>query len=106
MSWSLQQYQDSRGSRPVEAFLEALSETERAAVKAKLFYLQERGNQLREPHTKSMGDGLYELRGHAFRIFFCYRPGNRIVLLHAFRKKSQATPTREIRLARRRVLEV
>jgi hypothetical protein len=55
MSWSLQQYQDSRGSRPVEAFLEALSETERAAVKAKLFYLQERGNQL-SAHSPNYGN--------------------------------------------------
>ncbi|MGH7871918.1 MAG: type II toxin-antitoxin system RelE/ParE family toxin [Candidatus Binatia bacterium] len=89
-----------------KSFLGTLSETERAVVKAKLFYPQERGSQLREPLTKSMGDGLYELRVHAYRIFFCFRPGNRIVLLHAFRKKSQATPRRELDLARKRISEV
>ena len=106
MPWMLQQYEDSRGSRPVEEFIGALGETERAVVKAKLVYLQERGSQLREPFTKSLGNGLYELRVHAYRIFFCFRPGNRIVLLHAFRKKSQATPRRELDVARRRILEV
>jgi len=106
MPWTLQQYEDSRGSRPLEEFIGALSESERAVVKAKLVYLQERGNQLREPFTKSMGSGLYELRVHAYRIFFCFRPGNRIVLLHAFRKKSQATPRRELDVAQRRMLEV
>ena len=86
--------------------LGALAESERAVVKGKLFYLQERGNQLREPFTKSMGDGLYELKVHAYRIFFCFRPGNRIVLLHVFRKKSQATPRRDLDLARKRMQEV
>jgi phage-related protein len=106
MPWTLQQYEDNRGARPVEDFMETLNETERAVVKAKLFHLQERGSQLREPLTKSMGNGPYELRVHAYRIFFCFRPGNRIVLLHAFRKKSQATPRRELDVARRRILEV
>ncbi|SRR5258706_10999780 len=106
MSWTLQQYEDNRGARPVEEFLVTLAESERAVVKAKLFYLQERGNQLREPFTKSLGDGLFELRVHAYRIFFCFRSGNRIVLLHAFRKKSQTTPRRELDLARKRMQEV
>jgi phage-related protein len=106
MPWTLQQYEDNRGRRPVEEFLESLAESERAVVKAKFFYLQERGSQLREPITKSMGDGLYELRVHAYRIFFCFRPGNRIVLLHAFRKKSQATPRRDLDLPRKRMQEV
>ena len=59
MPWTLQQYEDSRGARPIEDFLESLSETDRAVVKAKLFYLQERGNPLREPMTKSLGAGLF-----------------------------------------------
>ncbi len=106
MPWALQQFEDSRGALPIEDFLGSLSETDRAVVKAKLHYLQERGNQLREPTTKSMGAGLFELRVHAFRIFFWFRSGNRIMLLHAFRKKSQATPKREIEIARRRMMEV
>jgi phage-related protein len=105
-SWTLQQYEDSRGKRPVEEFLVLLSEDDRGAVKAKLSYLQERGNQLREPHSKSFGEGLFELRAKAYRLFFCFRPGNRIVLLHAFTKKSQSTPRRELELARKRMQEV
>lgn len=106
MPWTLQQYEDNRGSRPVVDFIESLAESDRAIVKAKLAFLLERGNQLREPFTKSLGDGLLELRVQAYRIFFCFRPGNRIVLLHAFRKKSQATPQQELALARKRMQEV
>lgn len=106
MPWILQQYEDGRGGRPVEEFLESLSESDRGAVKAKLFYLRERGSQLREPLSKSLGDGLFELRVRSYRLFFCFRHGNRIVLLHAFRKKSQATPRRELEFARKRMQEV
>lgn len=86
--------------------MESLAESDRGIVKAKLFHLQERGSQLREPLSKSLGEGLFELRVQAYRLFFCFRPGNRIVLLHAFRKKSQATPRRELELARTRMQEV
>jgi phage-related protein len=90
VSWSLQQYEDGRGNRPVEEFLAALSDDDRGAVKAKLFYLQERGNQLREPLSKSLGGGLFELRVKSYRLFFCFKAGNKIVLLHAFTKKVRA----------------
>jgi phage-related protein len=106
MSWSLQLYEDNRGMRPVGDFVVSLTESDRAIVKAKFAYLLNRGNQLREPFTKSLGDGLFELRAQAYRIFFCFKPGNRIVLLHAFRKKSQSTPQRDLALARKRMLEV
>ncbi len=106
MPWILQQYEDSRGGRPVEKFLESLGEADRGAVKAKLVYLQERGNQLREPISKSLGGGLFELRVKAYRLFFCFRPGNRILVLHGFIKKSQATPKRDLDLARKRMKEV
>ncbi len=106
MPWVLQQYEDSGGTRSVEEFLESLSESDRGTVKAKLFFLQERGSQLREPLSKSLGGGLFELRVKSYRLFFCFRHGNRIILLHAFRKKSQATPRRELELARKRMQEV
>ncbi|MCZ6907561.1 MAG: type II toxin-antitoxin system RelE/ParE family toxin [Deltaproteobacteria bacterium] len=32
----------------------------------------------------SLGGGLFELRVRSYRVFFCFKPGNRIVLLHAF----------------------
>ncbi len=106
MPWILQQYENSRGDRPVEDFLESLGEADRGGVKAKLVYLQERGNQLREPISKSLGGGLFESRVKAYRLFFCFRPGNRILVLHGIIKKSQATPKTELDLARKRMKEV
>ena len=57
MLWTLYQYEDNRGLRPVNDFIESVTETDRAIIKAKLALLLERGNELREPFTKSLGDG-------------------------------------------------
>ena len=58
------------------------------------------------PHSRAMGSGLYELRiAHQegpFRIVYCFRPGRRIVLLHAFVKKTERTSKSDLDLARAR----
>ena len=68
------------------------------------------GANLGEPHTKAMGQGLFELRlkgaeGIA-RVFYCTQVGRRIVVLHSFVKKTQRTPIRELDLAMARMKEV
>jgi phage-related protein len=68
------------------------------------------GPNLGEPHTKSMGSGLFELRlkgaeGIA-RVFFCTLIGKRIVMLHSFIKKTDRTPKRELEVAQDRMKEI
>ncbi len=68
------------------------------------------GANLGEPHTKAMGDGLFELRlmgaeGIA-RVMYCTLSGRRIVMLHGFIKKTQKTPRAELEIAIRRMKEV
>jgi phage-related protein len=68
------------------------------------------GSILGMPHTRPMSDGLFELRvkgkeGIA-RVFYCTLIGQRIVMLHGFVKKTQKTPTKELRIAKRRMAEV
>jgi phage-related protein len=68
------------------------------------------GPDLGMPHTRAMGDGLFELRlkvaeGIA-RIFYCTVVGRRIVVLHHFVKKTEKTPRKELEIARRRLKEV
>lgn len=72
--------------------------------------MQEFGPHLGMPHTRSMGDGLFELRIKGqegiSRVFFCTQTGQRVVMLHCFVKKGQKTPLKEIRIARQRMKEV
>lgn len=68
------------------------------------------GPDLGMPHTRAMGDGLFELRvkgaeGIA-RVFYCTVVTRRIVILHQFVKKSDKTPRKELEVARRRLKEV
>jgi len=68
------------------------------------------GPDLGMPHTRSMGEGLFELRLKAAdgiaRIFYCTRVGKEIVILHQFIKKTGKTPPKELATARRRMKEI
>jgi phage-related protein len=68
--------------------------------------LLEHGPNLRMPHSRSMGEGLFELRPRGRegigRAFYCFLVGKRISVVHAFIKKTEATPERELKIARRR----
>ena len=69
--------------------------------------LMEFGPNLRMPHSRAMGGGLFELRPRGRegigRAFYCFVVGQRVVILHAFVKKTQETPEQELRIARRRM---
>lgn len=72
--------------------------------------LMEHGPSLRLPHSRAFGDGLFELRPRGRegigRAFYCFLVGRRVVVLHAFIKKSQQTPDSDLKLARKRLKEV
>ena len=68
------------------------------------------GPNLGLPYTRPFGDGLFEIRAKGEegigRAFFCSLVGRRIVILHGFVKKTQKTPLKELKLARKRLKEV
>jgi len=105
MSWSIEY-----ANRDAEQFILELP----SGLAAKYFQLTdlmlEFGSNLGMPHSRALSGGLFELRvkgqeGIA-RIFYCTLVGRRIVMLHGFIKKSQKTPDKELKVARRRMSEV
>ncbi len=68
------------------------------------------GADLRMPHSRAMGGGLFELRPKGpegiGRVFYCTQVGKTIVMLHSFVKKTQETPDPEMRVARKRLKDV
>lgn len=68
------------------------------------------GPNLRMPHSRAMGDGLFELRprGRAGigRVFYCFVVSRRVMILHAFVKKTQDTREPDLRIARKRMKEL
>lgn len=68
------------------------------------------GPNLGLPYTRPLGDGLFEIRAKGGegigRAIFCALVGRRIVILHGFIKKTQQTPNKELKTARKRLKEV
>lgn len=85
-----------------------------AGIQARYARLAERmlvmGPDLGMPHTRALGGGLFEIRAKSTegigRVFYCMLTGRRIMMLHCFVKQSEATPPKELRLARQRMNEV
>jgi phage-related protein len=65
---------------------------------------------MREPHVKHIAGKIWELRAKAAggiaRAFYITVTGRRVVILHAFVKKSDKTPRGALEIARNRMKEV
>lgn len=78
-------------------------------MQAKIFknleLLEIRGNELREPFSKHIEDGIFEIRNKVgndiTRIFYFFVIGQKIILTNGFIKKTQKTPKAEITLAKK-----
>ncbi len=105
MPWTIDYY-----SEQVRLEIDALPADIRASYTRLTELLEEFGLDLRMPHSRAMGGGLFELRPRGregiARVFYCMKMGKRIIMLHSFIKKTQETPRRELDIARRRQKEV
>lgn len=101
--WKITYYKTSSGKYPVKEFIDALEETPRARVYNTLELLTEFGINLGMPHAKKVaGTPLWELRvlgEKSLRIFYVAKVGKEFLMLHAFTKKKQKTPRKEIKTA-------
>jgi phage-related protein len=72
--------------------------------------LIEFGPSLKMPHSRPMGDGLFELRPRGRegvgRAFYCFVVEQRVVVLHTFVKKTKAARQSDLAIARKRMKEV
>lgn len=99
-------YQKENGAYPVDDFLESLDVKMRAKMFGMIQLLQTYGNQLREPYSKHLDDGIFELRckisSNITRVLYFFYYEGRIVLTNGFVKKTQKTPVSEVDLAKKR----
>jgi phage-related protein len=105
MPWEILYY-----SEAVRRDIEAWSAGIRAMYARITERMQVFGPHLGMPFTRPMGEGLFEVRAKGKegigRALFCTTTGHRILILHAFIKKTPKTPRRDLELARRRLREV
>lgn len=92
-------YKTSRGDQPAQRYLDEISEKDRARVFALIEKLALEGN-LQMPHGKKIvgQKNLYEIRYRRHRILYCYYK-DKAILLHAFIKKTQETPKKDLNLS-------
>lgn len=68
--------------------------------------LEEKGTELREPYSAPLEDGIFELRckfgSNITRALYFFYVRKRIVVTNGFVKKTQKTPSGEIKLAKDR----
>ena len=105
MNWTIIYYSESLQNEMLDLPAGFLARFLRYADRMELY-----GPDLGMPHTRAMGEGLFELRLKAAegiaRVFYCTMIGKRIVMLHQFIKKTDKTPPKELALARRRLKEI
>ena len=87
----------------IEAFLKKADKRLAARIEKTIDLLEECGNKIELPHSKSIGQGLFELRTEgnpqARIIFMFYK--NQAYLLHIFLKKDQKIKKSDIEAALR-----
>lgn len=104
MTWTISYYNDSVQEKILAMPSGFLGRYLRYSDRMEIY-----GPDLGMPHTRAMGDGLFELRLKAAegiaRVFYCTVVGRKIVMLHQFTKKSDKTPPRELETAQQRMKE-
>lgn len=95
----------------VEKELQKLPADIRAKLTRILELVQTFGlENVHEPYIKHIEGKIWEMRmkgkNNIGRAFYMTAKGKRIVILHAFIKKTQKTPSKAIRLARERLKEL
>lgn len=98
-------FYNKNGVEPAKAFLESLDVKMRAKMVRTIEILQENGTSLREPYSKALSDGIFELRAKVgsdiSRVLYFFFVGNKAVLTHGFIKKTQKVPKQEIDTAKK-----
>lgn len=99
MKYTVIAYEKENGEVPVEDFLNSLD----VKMFGMIGLLQVKGNQLREPYSKHLDSGIFELRrkvgSNITRVLYFFYYEGQIILTNGFVKK---TPSGEIELAKQR----
>lgn len=104
-NYSVEYYERENGSRPAEEFLLSLDYKMQAKLFMALELLEQYGPTLREPYSKPLGDGIFEVRAKlgsdVSRVLYFFVVGRKVILTNGFIKKTKKTPPSEIIRAKR-----
>ena len=102
-------YETETGRQPAKEFLLSLDKKMRAKMLHMISILQDNGNELREPYSKHLSDGIFELRAKVgsdiTRVLYFFYVDRQIILTNGFIKKTMKTHPKEIVLAKKYRIE-
>ena len=105
MAYAVEYFERLDGSRPAEEFILEQDFKMQAKLFMALEFLEERGPMLREPFSKPLGEGVFEIRAKQgsdiSRVLYFFVVGKKVILTNGFVKKTQKTPAREIEKAKK-----
>ena len=103
MKWN--SYETPNGDQPAKEFLLSLDKKMRAKMADTISILQDNGYELREPYSKHLSEGIFELRAKVgsdiTRVLYFFYVDRHIILTNGFIKKTQKTPPKEIERAKK-----
>ena len=98
-------YKKENGEQPAKEFMLSLDKKLRAKLADTIMILQDNGYELREPYSKHISEGIFELRAKQgsdiTRVMYFFYVDRHIILTNGFIKKTQKTPQSEIEKAKR-----
>lgn len=101
--WEVEFYETENGKQPAKDFILNLDDNMKSKALNEIELLEKYGNTLREPYSKYISEGIFELRikysSDISRIFYFFFIGKKIILTNGFIKKTQKTPKQEIEKA-------
>jgi len=93
-------FEKESGIAPAEDFINSLDNKMSAKIYRLIAMISKNGPELREPYSKHLEDGIFELRAKVgsdiTRVLYFFVFGSRIVLTNGFTEKTQKTPRVEI----------
>ena len=98
-------YEKEDGTKPAEDFIAELPLKMRAKIARAVVMLRANGPKLREPYSKHLDDGIFEIRAQVgvdiSRVLYFFMVGKNVIITHGFIKKTQKTPSSEIARAKK-----
>ena len=98
--YEIEFYNRPDGTEPAKDFILNLDKKMQAKVLRTVSLLGAEGPFLREPYSKALDDGIFEIRtkfgSDITRVLYFFVVGKKVILTNGFVKKTQKTPPAEI----------
>lgn len=103
-------YETASGQSPVEKFIEDLPKNDQVRFAEVIVGIEEQGLSYSRAQFRQLRGKLWEIkfssRCGGFRMTYVLIQSDEMVILHAFRKTTQKTPSRDLDLAEKIMKEV